>query len=131
MIKDQEKKILSMKGLWLEEYLLRQSFSCWHGELLFNCQMQADDWTLICLVLLRKLDWPVNYLKIKNHVLLFFLHAQESSMVLDTKSIASKYLFSRCQPNPEGNSLGIERSFLASYWSQAFHLKSLTTLKVI
>lgn len=60
---------------------------------------------------LRKLDWPVNYLKIKNHVLLFFLHAQESSMVLDTKSIASKYLFSKCQPSPEGNSLGIERSF--------------------
>ena len=40
---------------------------------------------------LTKLDWLVNYLKMENHVLLFFLHAPESSMVLDTQK--TKYLF--------------------------------------
>ena len=66
----------------------------------------------ICLVLtLTKLDWLVNYLKMENHVLLFFLHAPESSMVLDTKSMASKYLLCRCQPSPERNCLRLERSF--------------------
>ena len=106
MIKNQEKKILSMKGLWLEWVPLKTVLFLLAWETALSCQMQADDWTLICLVLtFTKLDWPVNYLKIENHVLLFFLHAPESSMVLDTKSMASKYLLGKCQPSPQGNCL--------------------------
>lgn len=53
-------------------------------------------------------------------------------MVLDTKSMASKYLLGRCQPSSEGKCLRGERSFpLLKFITDLPFEKHLTALQII